>query len=146
MVERLNGIEEVWGSNPHGSKPRVQLVTIPRAISLRIGLPIATAASLASPCVAADPVFEKDVKPAFRESCTACHGPEKSKGGFRADSRKAVVESGHDGPWVVPGNADESKLVQLLTGAIRTKKAADKHALPDAQIEKIRAWIDAGAK
>ena len=22
LVERLNGIEEVWGSNPHGSTPR----------------------------------------------------------------------------------------------------------------------------
>ena len=23
LVERLNGIEEVWGSNPHGSTPRL---------------------------------------------------------------------------------------------------------------------------
>ncbi len=94
----------------------------------------------------AGPVFKKDVEPILRKSCTSCHGSEKAKGGFRADSRKAVVESGDEGPWVVPGDANASRLIELLAGAIRTKKAADKHVLPDAQVEQIRAWIDAGAQ
>ncbi len=144
MVERLNGIEEVWGSNPHGSIARVPAVTISTA-PLLIAFVLAAAACTSSPCLAADPDFDKDVKPLFRESCTSCHGPEKAKGGFRADSGKAIVDTGQNGPWVVPGDAGASKLVELLTGAIRTKKAADKHVLPDAQVEKIRAWIDAGA-
>ena len=33
LVERLNGIEEVWGSNPHGSKRSLEhKLNLPEAI------------------------------------------------------------------------------------------------------------------
>lgn len=101
---------------------------------------------IATSRLAAEPVFEKDVAPVFRTSCVSCHGPEKDKGGFRADSRRSVINSGAKGPWVVPGDADASKLLGLVAGKIKTKKAADKHVLPSAQVEMIRLWINAGAK
>lgn len=101
---------------------------------------------IATSCLAAEPVFEKDVAPVFRASCVSCHGPGKDKGGFRADSLRSVIESGANGPWVVPGNADASKLLGLVAGKIKTEKAAEKHVLPSAQVEMIRSWINAGAK
>jgi mono/diheme cytochrome c family protein len=101
---------------------------------------------ITAPCYPAEPTFEKDVTPLFAKSCVSCHGPEKQKGGFRADTLAGVLTSGDSGPWTAPGDSGASKLVELLSGKIRTKKAADKHEMSASEVQLVRRWIDAGAK
>src|SRR5438045_1787884 len=47
--------------------------------------------------------FERAVRPILVERCQACHGPRKSKGDLRLDSRAAVLAGGQSGPAVVSG-------------------------------------------
>jgi len=105
------------------------------------------AASLLMPsCLLAEPTFQQDVYPLFKESCISCHGPKKQWGGFRADLRSEYLHDAGNGPWVVPGDSNASRLVALLSGDVKTKKSPEKHVLPAANVALIRAWIDSGAK
>src|SRR5687768_5300394 len=78
----------------------------------------------------------------LQRRCVACHGPEKSQGKLRLDSRAAALKGG----VVVPGRSGESLLIQLLLetdpDARMPRKAP---ALPDPEIQALRRWIDAGA-
>lgn len=86
------------------------------------------------------------VEPIFRASCVECHGPQKTKGNFRADSRDEVVKGRGDRPWILPGDSAGSPLMRLLSGQTTTRKAAEKHRLPEKEMEQLRGWIAAGAK
>jgi Planctomycete cytochrome C len=55
--------------------------------------------------------FAKDIKPLFDASCTRCHGEERQKGDFRADSLAAILKGGEDGKMVVPGKSARSLLL-----------------------------------
>lgn len=58
--------------------------------------------------------FEKQVRPVLVERCHQCHGEKTQKGGLRLDSREAVLKGGDTGSAVVPGNVDESLLVNAI--------------------------------
>ncbi len=85
--------------------------------------------------------FERDVRPISEASCVSCHGPAKQKGGPRldlADGARAAI---------VNGDAAKSALFQRVTSTDadeRVPQAAD--PLSAAQIETLRARIEAGAK
>ena len=92
------------------------------------------------------PTFEREVLPVLTKSCVSCHGPDKQKSGFRADGLDGFVNSGKNGPWVVPGDSENSKIIQLLSGRMRLKKDQEKHQLPASQVQMLRLWIDSGAR
>jgi len=94
----------------------------------------------------AEPTFQEDVFPLFKETCISCHGPKKQMGRFRADLRGEYLKETANGPWIVPGDSKASRLVALLSGDIKTKKSPEKHVFPPEKIALIRAWIDSGAK
>lgn len=94
----------------------------------------------------AEPTFQEDVYPVFKESCISCHGPKKQLGRFRADRREEYLKDSGQGPWVVPGDSKASRLTALLSGEIKTKKSPEKHVLPADQMALVRQWVDSGAK
>ena len=65
-----------------------------------------------------DIAFVRDVRPILQKHCYACHSAEKEKSGLRLDVKALAFKggSGH-GPAIVPGNADESPLYLLASGA-----------------------------
>ena len=83
---------------------------------------IALAGFLAGVCAVADDgpdagaerFFESEVRPLFAAKCQKCHGPRQQKGGLRLDSRLAVLKGGETGPAVVPGNVEESLLIEAV--------------------------------
>ena len=80
----------------------------------------------------------------LRDECFLCHGEEKKKGGLSLSSAAAVLRGGDEGPVVVPGKPDTSRLLQLLV------PGADPHMPPKKQlaapqIQALRSWIAAGA-
>ena len=91
--------------------------------------------------------FARDVKPLLASKCIRCHGPEKQRGGLRLDRRADAVKGGEDhGPSIVPGKADESPLIRMLTGKIPDKKMPPEGSpLEPAQIALLRRWIEGGA-
>lgn len=87
--------------------------------------------------------FASNVLPIFKENCTRCHGSSRQSGGLRLDSYAALMAGGKDGAVIIPGDAPSSLLVELVTSGDMPRNAAP---LPDAEIQAIIEWVDAGAK
>lgn len=93
--------------------------------------------------------YHSDIRPIFVEHCQGCHQPAKPSGEYvmtRFDSLLAGGES--EMPAVVPGDLTASRLLELITPDEdgEAEMPQGKPALHDEQIEKIRAWIAAGAE
>lgn len=82
---------------------------------------------------------------------STCHG--SSTGGLTIDGsaddydRLVGAKSSTGQPYVVPGDADASYLVLKLEGdpSITGDPMPPGSPLPDAEIERVRSWIDGGA-
>ncbi len=89
------------------------------------------------------PTFTADILPIFRNYCTACHG---TLGGWTGTSYDEAMNTGLSGPTIIPGDPDNSRLVQSMVGThpdgvvmppSGTMRASD--------IQKIIDWIAGGA-
>ena len=96
--------------------------------------------------------FARDIGPLFERSCAGCHSGEKPRGGFAIVSREALLKGGASGePAIAPGYSDDSTMIQYVTGKIEDLEMPpldrrEKYpALTAAEIDVMRAWIDAGA-
>ncbi|MGL4549682.1 MAG: c-type cytochrome domain-containing protein, partial [Gemmataceae bacterium] len=92
--------------------------------------------------------FTRDVKPILIEHCAGCHGPDKQRASLRVDSARALLEGGSSGPAVVPRKSADSLIIKSLLAAEDgdIKRMPPKGPrLSPAQINAVRAWIDAGA-
>ena len=85
--------------------------------------------------------FEKRVRPVLVESCCKCHGIQKQASGLRLDSRSALLEGGVNGPAVVPGQPDQSLLIQVIRQTHPDIQMPPDGKLGDSQIEAIEAWV-----
>jgi hypothetical protein len=96
--------------------------------------------------------YSKDVRPFVDKYCVRCHGPGgagEQQSGFRMDSYEALMKGTKYGPVVKPGDSFTSALVMLVEGrahpALRMPHDKGEKPTP-AEIEKVKLWIDQGAK
>lgn len=92
--------------------------------------------------------FAKDVLPLLQQHCQGCHQPTKRGGNLLITAYGDLLKAGDTGqPALVPGDPDESELyVQLLPeGEKPPKMPKGRDPLKPFEIERIRAWIAAGA-
>lgn len=89
--------------------------------------------------------FENKVRPLLVDHCLACHGADENKvrGGLLLISREAMLKGGDSGPAIVPGDANESLLIQSV-------RYEDYEMPPDgkldpSQIDILVRWIEMGA-
>lgn len=87
--------------------------------------------------------FESKVRPLLIEHCQGCHGPEKQKGGLRLDNLASMLVGGDSGEAIVPGEADESLLIEAVRYESYEMPPSGK--LPDADIDVLVEWIAMGA-
>ena len=73
--------------------------------------------------------------PILKARCASCHG---GTAGLYLDTYAGVMAGGNLGPAIVPGNAEESLLVQL-------QRKGHPNSLPPEELERIIQWINAGA-
>ncbi len=102
-----------------------------------------------SSAASAAPDFVKDVRPILERSCYGCHGPEKQKSGYRLDVREIAIKGGESGEAaIIPHDAKRSPLIKFVSGKdaelLMPPKKSDKPPLTAAEVETLRAWIDAG--
>ena len=90
-----------------------------------------------------DVTFQDDVVPILEVNCTVCHG---SLGGWDGRGYEDVINSGNNGPAVIPGDAVNSLLAQKILG---THSLGDimppSGKMSDAEIQIFLDWISAGA-
>jgi mono/diheme cytochrome c family protein len=86
--------------------------------------------------------YAEAIQPIFDQSCTKCHSGDAPKGGLSLKTYDDLMKGGKDGAVVIAGDAQGSMLVQLVSDGNMPKNAPP---LPQAEIDTISAWIDAGA-
>ena len=92
--------------------------------------------------------FETKVRPVLSDNCFKCHGPSKQRGGLRLDSRADALVGGDNGKAVVPGNADDSLLLQAVTQSnpdLKPMPPPPATKLTPQQIADLTQWIKTGA-
>ena len=79
--------------------------------------------------------------------CTKCHGPESAKGGLRLDRREAAFGAGESKQKaIVPGDSAHSEVYRRITSHDSDERMPQKgERLSDAEIERVRLWINQGA-
>ena len=88
--------------------------------------------------------FERQIRPILLTRCVECHGPQQQEAEIRVDSRAALLAGDGNGPLIVPGDPEHSRLVQATSyeGEICMPPETK---LPDKDIAAIREWVGRGA-
>src|ERR1700680_3046665 len=102
--------------------------TIGFIMNLRIAMLLAAACAWAQD-------FSKDVQPIFESRCQGCHGATQQMSNLRLDSPESAAR-------VVSGKLLE-RISSTKKGFMMPPIGAP---LSDAEIAKIKSWLDAGAK
>lgn len=89
--------------------------------------------------------FEKKIRPIFVKYCYECHAgdPKKAKSNFVLDTRDGLRKGGESGPVIIPGNSDDSPLIEAVR--YQGLEMPPKEKLPDSLIEELAKWIEMGA-
>lgn len=102
-------------------------------------------AQTSTPSAADLEFFESKIRPLLVEHCHECHSGDSDpiQAGIRVDSLAGLLRGGDSGPAIVPGQADES----LLLEAVRYEafEMPPRGKLPDAEIELLERWVAMGA-
>ena len=126
----------------------LSLAAVSLATTVVLWQPPNVAAQDATPAPNTPEFYTQRVLPIFESNCYHCHGGMSNRGGLNMSSRAGMLKGGHGGAAIVPGNAQQSLLIQL----IRHEGPADdpmpmppKIKLSDADITTVTQWIQAGA-
>ena len=92
--------------------------------------------------------FARHIQPILAGQCHSCHGPKLHLGELRLDNRSDAVRGGGSGvAAIVPGNSRDSLLIRYVSGLdAKTVMPPAGPRLTAEQIERLRRWIDQGAK
>jgi hypothetical protein len=91
--------------------------------------------------------FETNIRPVLAEHCYECHSAKaiKLKGNLLLDTQAGTVKGGANGPVVVPGDPEKSRLIQALRWTDPDLTMPPKGKLSAKQIEKFEQWVKLGA-
>ena len=100
---------------------------------------------------AAEPAFNRDIRPILSEYCFQCHGPDEAtrEAGLRLDQRAAALAERDGQPAIVPGHPDQSLIVERILATdkeVQMPPPETGKRLSQAQIEILRQWIANGAE
>ena len=89
--------------------------------------------------------FEKEVRPLFAKHCYKCHSvnAKRVEAGLLLDSRASQLRGGDSGPAIVPGQADQSRMIQAVR--YQDFEMPPKGKLPAENVATLVRWIEIGA-
>lgn len=90
--------------------------------------------------------FEKSIRPILVERCYKCHSEEsgKRKGGLLLDRREGWHVGGDTGPAIVPGNVDESLVIEAVRYSNPDFEMPPKGKLSAGEIALLERWVKMG--
>lgn len=89
------------------------------------------------PVTPGEKVTYQTLQPIFVQNCGRCHGDNPTKG-LRLIDYKGIMAGSQDGPVIVPGSPDQSKIIAILSAGHFAK-------LTDSEMALLREWIQDGA-
>jgi WD40 repeat protein len=93
------------------------------------------------------PDFNGQIAPLFVKYCTSCHNATDREGKLVLENYAALLEGGKRGAEVVPGHAEQSRLVRVLSGeGDLAMPPKDNEKPKPEEIALIRRWVETGAK
>ena len=97
-----------------------------------------------SAAVAEQPDFARDIYPILQRACFECHGAQKQSADLRLDERRFALR---DRTIIAPGNAAASELARRISLPTDDEQIMPNRGAPlsQAEVVRIKAWIDAGA-
>ena len=122
--------------------------SIPTLIYLAIlwlGAGAVTTGSARADDARAEDFFENRVRPVLSGICLRCHGPQKTSGGLRLDSREGLARGGDSGPAIDPGHLEESLLLEAVRRDEDVSAMPPDRPLSSQQVADLTAWVRAGA-
>lgn len=84
--------------------------------------------------------FENEVRPILVRRCNECHANGESEGGLSLQSRKSMMVGGDTGAAIIPGDPENSLLVQSIHYDDVYQMPPDSK-MPDEEIEILESWI-----
>lgn len=89
--------------------------------------------------------FESTIRPLLANNCFQCHSARTSVpfGGLRLDSLEGLLVGGDTGPAVVPGQPQNSPIIQRIQG--RPVLMPPTGRLSDADVGALTTWVQMGA-
>src|SRR5260370_34507021 len=84
--------------------------------------------------------FESRIRPVLTENCFGCHGQAKQQAGLRLDSLQELLQAGDNGPVVLPGEPENSRLILALRYSGELKMPPKGKLSPQA-VEALTTWV-----
>ncbi len=87
-------------------------------------------------------LFQTKIAPLFSSKCLECHNSSTRRGGFDLSHQAAALAGGASGAVLTPGDADGSRLIELIdAGAMPFGRPP----LPAVEKTLLREWVEGGA-
>ena len=86
--------------------------------------------------------FANDILPLLDSRCVNCHGGQKTEKELNLTSYEGVMAGSEDGPAVIPGDAANSPMAEMVVNGKMPKRGPK--LTPD-QVQLIVDWINQGA-
>lgn len=103
---------------------------------------------LAAQVVVADSVdYSRDIKPLLKAKCYSCHGALRQEAGLRLDSVANMKTGGDSGPALNTDQLLNSHLLSRITASDESERMPPEgEPMSPEQIERVKAWLNDGAK
>ena len=88
--------------------------------------------------------FETRVRPVLAKNCYACYTATKL-GGLQLDTREAALRGGKSGPAIVPGDPENSLLIQVIRQTHAALKMPPSGRLAQSELDDMAPWVRDGA-
>jgi mono/diheme cytochrome c family protein len=88
--------------------------------------------------------FNRQIAPIFAQNCLQCHNASQSSGNLNLSTRKGAIEGGDSGAAILPGDADNSYLLQRIRDGEMPPKGKGT-PLTKNQVAAVEKWISAGS-
>jgi uncharacterized membrane protein len=86
--------------------------------------------------------FANDILPIIESRCIGCHGGDRTEEGLVLRTHADIMAGSDNGPVIVPGDAANSLLVELVTTQKMPKRGPK---LTPPQVQIITDWVNQGA-
>jgi len=89
--------------------------------------------------------FSHEIVPVLKKHCAECHAGDKKKGGFSFNSRANLLEGSENGAVIMNGNADKSRLIEVILSTDSDEQMPPKgDRLSAAEVALLKSWIAEG--